>query len=76
MGDDADGHELFTVVATVHHQRICEALDDGTLGFSEALGGITACGVGDVDGGTDLDVVTTRGQLVLADMLWCLSSSL
>ena len=57
MRDDADGHELLAVVATVHHQGICEALDDRTLGFTEALDCVTAGRVGDVDGGADLDVV-------------------
>lgn len=57
MGDDADGHELLAVVAAVHHQRVGQALDDGALSLSESLLGIPAGGVGDVDGGADLNVV-------------------
>ena len=57
VGDDADGHQLLSVVAAVHHERVGEALDDGALGLPEPLLGVSAGGVGDVDGGTDLDVV-------------------
>lgn len=57
MSNDADSHELLAVVAAIHHERIGEALDDGAVGLSEALDGIAASGVGDVDGGADLDVV-------------------
>ena len=55
--DDADGHELLAVVAAVHHEGVGETLDDGALSLAETLGGVTTGGVGDVDGGTDLDVV-------------------
>ena len=57
MSDDADSHELLAVVAAVHHQRVGKALDDGALCLSEPLDGIAAGGVGDVDGGADLDVI-------------------
>jgi hypothetical protein len=57
MGDNANGHQLLAVVATVHHERICQALDDGALGFAESLRGISTGGVGDVDRGADLNVV-------------------
>lgn len=57
MRDDADCHELFAVVPAVHHEGVGETLDDGAVGFSEALDGIAACGVRDVDGGADLDVI-------------------
>jgi len=58
VGDDANSHELFTVVAAIHHQRVCEALDDGALGFSETLASIATGRVGDIDGRADLNVVT------------------
>ena len=61
--DDADGHELLAVVAAVHHERVGEALDDGTLGFAEALHGVSAGGVGGVDGCADLDVVAVESGL-------------
>ena len=57
MCDNANGHQLLAVVATVHHERVCQALDDGTLGLAESLRGIATGGVGDVDRGADLDVV-------------------
>ena len=58
MGADAAGQPLLAVVPTVHHERVGEALDDRALGLAEALDGISASGVGDVDGGPDLNVVT------------------
>ena len=57
MRNDADCHKLLAVVATVHHQRVCKALDNRALGFAEAFYCVTAGGMGDVDGGTDLNVV-------------------
>lgn len=63
MGDDTDSHELFTVVAAVHHERVGEALDDRALGLSESLDGISASRVRDVDGGSDLDVITVQLQV-------------
>lgn len=63
VGDDADSHQLLAVVATVHHKGVCQTLDDGALGLAESLRGISAGGVGDVDGGADLDIVAV-GLLV------------
>ena len=60
MGDDADSHELLAVVATIHHEGVCKALDDGAIGFAKALNGITTSGVRDVDWRAYLDVVTVR----------------
>lgn len=45
MGDDSDSHELLAVVAAVHHEGICEALNDWALCLSEAFDGIAAGGV-------------------------------
>lgn len=60
VGDDADSHELLSVVAAVHHERVGETLDDRALCLPEALCGVTASGVGDVDWGTDLDVIAVE----------------
>lgn len=60
MGNNADGHELLAAVAAVHHERVGETLDDGALRLAETLGGVTASGVREVDGRTDLDVVAVR----------------
>ena len=57
MCDNANGHQLLAVVATVHHEGVCEALDNGALSFAESLRGIATGGVGNVDRGADLDVV-------------------
>jgi hypothetical protein len=57
VSDNADSHKLLSVVAAVHHQRVGETLDDWALSLTETLGSITASGVGDVDWGTNLDVV-------------------
>ena len=35
--DNADGHDLLTVVATVHHERVGQTLDNGALALAEAL---------------------------------------
>jgi len=66
MGDNADGHELLAVVAAVHHQRVGQALNDRAVGLAEALDGIAASRVRDVDRGADLDVVAAEeaGPLV------------
>jgi hypothetical protein len=60
VGNDADSHELLAVVAAVHHEGVGEALNDGALGLPEALDGIAASGVGDVDRGADLDVIAMK----------------
>ena len=57
VGDDADGHNLLSVVAAVHHEGVGETLNDGALGLAESLLGVTTSRVGEVDGLTDLDVV-------------------
>lgn len=62
VGNNADSHELLAVVATVHHEGVGQALDDGALRLAEALGGIAASGVRKVDGVTDLDVVAVRAK--------------
>jgi hypothetical protein len=59
---DTNSHQLLSVISAIHHQRVCQAFDDGALGFSEAFDGIATGGVGDVDRSADLDVVTTRKQ--------------
>lgn len=58
VGDDADGHELLAVVAAVHHERVGQTLNDGAVGLAESLDGISASGVGDVDGVSQRNVVT------------------
>ncbi len=67
MRNDSHGHELFAVVAAVHHQGVCQALDDGALGFAESLDGVAASGVGYIDRGADLDVVAV-GKVWLAGL--------
>jgi hypothetical protein len=45
--DDAHSHALLTVVATVHHQRVGETLDNGALGLAETLDVVALGGVGE-----------------------------
>lgn len=63
--DDSHGLELLTVVSAVHHQGVGETLDNGALGLSEPLCGVSAGSVGDVDGLGDLDIVGERNVLDL-----------
>jgi hypothetical protein len=57
VGNNANSHELLSVVAAVHHERVGETLDDRALCFPETLGGIATGGVRCVDGGADLDII-------------------
>jgi hypothetical protein len=57
VGDNADSHELLSVVTAVHHEGVGETLNDGALCLAETLLGEAAGGVRQVDGLTDLDVV-------------------
>lgn len=61
VGHNADGLELLAAVATVHHERVGQTLDDGALGLAETLGGIAAGRVREVDGRTNLNVVAVCG---------------
>lgn len=65
VGDNTGSHELLSVVAAVHHERVGKALDDGALSLAEALGGIAASGVGEVDRGADLNVVAEKSRLAI-----------
>ena len=58
VGNNADSHELLSVVATVHHERVGQTLNDGAVGLAESLDSISAGGVRDVDGVAQGDVVT------------------
>lgn len=63
MGDNADSHELLSVVAAVHHERVGETLNDWALGLAETLGSITSSRVGDVDWSADLDVIAVESYV-------------
>jgi hypothetical protein len=63
MRHNSNSHQLLAVVATVHHQRVGQSLNDRALSLSESLCCISAGRVGDVDGGSDLDVIA---DIVLA----------
>lgn len=58
--DNADSHDLLSVVATVHHEGVGQSLNDWAVCLSESLLRISAGGVGDVDWGTDLNVIAVR----------------
>lgn len=57
MGDDANGQELLSVVASLHHKGVDQSLNDGHLSLLELLLGVTTSSVGKVDGMADLDIV-------------------
>ena len=69
VGNDADSHELLSVVAAVHHEGVGQALDDGALSLAETLGSIAASGVRKVDRGADLDVVAIKGEAESANLV-------
>lgn len=75
VGNYPNSHELLSIVATIHHQRIGQALDDGAIRFSEPLDGIAPSGVGDVDRIPDLDVITVVQRFLLAEGLSLLRRS-
>ena len=58
MGHNSDSHELLSVVTAIHHQGVGETLNDGAVCLSKSLLRISAGGVGGVDWGADLDVIT------------------
>jgi hypothetical protein len=60
MRNNADGHELLSVVTTVHHQTVGETLNNGALCLSESLLCVSTGRVGDVDGGADLNVIAVK----------------
>jgi hypothetical protein len=57
VGNNADSHELLSVVTAIHHQGVGETLNDWALCFTESLLCVTAGGMGDVDWGADLDII-------------------
>jgi len=48
---------FFSVVTALHHQAVDQSLDDRHLSLLELLLGITASGVGEVNGVADLNVI-------------------
>jgi hypothetical protein len=66
VSNDPDSHELLSVVSAVHHERVRQSLDDGAVGLSESLDGISASRVGNVDGVSERDVITIACSKTLA----------
>lgn len=60
VGDNSDSHELLAVVSAVHHEGVGQSLNDRAVGLSESLDGISASGVGDIDGVSQRNVVAVR----------------
>lgn len=58
MRNNPDSHELLSTVTTVHHERIGETLNDGTLSLAETLGSVPTGRVWEVDRLTNLNVIT------------------
>ena len=63
--DNADSLKLLTVVATVHHKRVGETLNNRALSLAETLGSVSASRVREVDSTSDLNVVGERNILDL-----------
>jgi len=55
--NNANSHQLLSVVSAIHHEGVGESLNDGALSLSESLCSIATGGVGNVDWGSDLDIV-------------------
>jgi hypothetical protein len=55
--DNAHGHQLLAVVASMSHQRVGQTLCDWAKGFTEALGLITTGSVWEIDRISDFDVI-------------------
>ena len=69
MLDNADGHELFAIVTTVHHERIGQPLDNRTLGFAESLHRVSSCRVGNICGVLSRGNSDVVGKRYVADLL-------
>lgn len=74
--DDAHSHELLSVVAAVHHERVGETLNDGALCLAETLHSVSASRVGNVHGLSDLDVIAVVSQSVSIRSFLCPTSPL
>lgn len=62
---DTNGHKFLAVVASVHHKRVSQALDDRALCLAETLNGETSCGVGQITSVLFLDgnVILKRQEI-------------
>lgn len=74
--NDAHSHELLSVVAAVHHERVGETLNDGALCLAETLHSVSASRVGNVHGLSDLDVIAVVSQSVSIRSFLCPTSPL
>lgn len=65
MLHNAHGHDLLSVVTSMHHQGAGQALHNGALGLAEALHLVTASRVWQVLGILllDGDVILEKGQM-------------
>lgn len=60
VSNDANRHQLLSVVAAVHHQGVGKSLNDWALSLAEALCGISAGGVREIHGLSDLNIITAE----------------
>jgi hypothetical protein len=63
MSNNANSHDLLSVVSSVHHERVGETFNDRALGLAETLDSISASGMGDVDRCADLNVITIEEKI-------------
>ena len=62
MLQDANSHQLLSVVTTMHHEGVCDTLNNGALSLTEAFCSITASTVGQVSGILLLDRQVILGE--------------
>ena len=60
--DDTSGHQLLSVVSSVHHQRVGQTLDNRAEGLAKTLDLVTTGSVGNIDVGLDVQVVV-QGEI-------------
>lgn len=65
MVNNANCHELLSVVTAIHHEGVGETFDDRAICLSESLLCIATSGVGDVDWGSDLNIIASSVSNVL-----------
>ena len=69
VSNDANSHQLLSVVASIHHQGVSETLDDGALCLAEPLLCVSTGRVGDIDRSSDLDVIAVKVTVLAHEAL-------
>jgi len=59
---DANSHQLLSVVTSVHHEGVCDTLNNGALSLTEALSSITSSTVGQ-----EFGILLFNSQVILRE---------